>query len=135
MPRLTLRFPVIILCLISGLAFAQPTIVIQSSPADIIEQLHASLLSAMKINQSYQQRFQLLEHTIKDSFDVSTISRVSLGRTWKILEEDDKDQFIELLINTIISIYAKRFDSYNDQQFETLEAKEVNPDKWIVLLS
>jgi len=37
-----------------------------------------------------------LSPTIHELFDVATISRISLGRTWKTLDEGEQRAFIEL---------------------------------------
>ncbi len=86
----------------------------------------------MQLDGTYEERFNLLKPLIVESFDIDTIARVSLGRTWKTLEEDNKNQFIELLTNIVIGTYANRFDSYNNQKFETLETIEAKPGRQIV---
>ena len=92
-------------------------------PSPRIESFHAALLEAMRSNDAYDVRFASLSPVVGEVFDVPTIARISLGRTWKSLDEPARAQFCELLEELITATYTDRFDSYSGQTFHLLSAE------------
>jgi phospholipid transport system substrate-binding protein len=43
---------------------------------------------------------------------------VALGRQWRALEPDEREQFVELLTRVTVATYASRFDGYSGERFE-----------------
>ncbi len=81
---------------------------------------HATLIEALK-TEEYAARFRLLEPAVGELFDLETISRISLGKTWRTLAAEQQTEFVELLRVLIVATYADRFDSFDDQRFELIE--------------
>ena len=100
-------------------------------PSPRIESFHATLLEAMRSNDAYDVRFASLSPVVGEVFDVPTIARISLGRTWKSLDEPARAQFCELLEELITATYTDRFDSYSGQIFHLLSAEPARRG-WVV---
>ena len=92
--------------------------------AEPVERLHAALLEAMQIEE-HDAREAHLQPVIADTFDARRIAGISLGRTWRSLDETQQGECVSLLMELVIATYADRFDSYNNQQFETIAVETV----------
>lgn len=97
-----------------------------------IDQFHAVLTDVMKSDAEFQDRYARLETAIDTTFDMETVSRMSLGTPWRKLETDARKEFSQLMRELITATYADRFDSYNDQQFEITGITEPRPGRWLV---
>ena len=84
-----------------------------------VDAFHQLLIQAMQ-TPAYADRLAALRPAVGALFDIPTISRISLGRTWRALEESAKAGFQDLLRELVIATYADRFDSYDGQRFERL---------------
>ena len=87
-----------------------------------VDAFHQLLIQAMQ-TPAYADRLAALRPAVGELFDIPTISRISLGRTWRALEESAKAGFQDLLRELVIATYADRFDSYDGQRFERLGAQ------------
>ncbi|MCZ6644148.1 MAG: ABC transporter substrate-binding protein [Gammaproteobacteria bacterium] len=96
-----------------------------------IEAFHEQLLTVMQITDGFDVRLAAFSPTIHELFDVATISRISLGRTWKSLDESARQTFIELLERLIVATYVARFDDYNGQTFQTINTEQTRRG-WVV---
>ncbi len=95
------------------------------SAIQVVEKFHLLLLESMKMgdNATCAQRYKLLAPYIKDHFDFPFISRIVLGRRhWKKMDQDTKRRFIDAFAKMTIATYAKRFDSYSGERFETVSS-------------
>ncbi len=100
-------------------------------PSPRIESFHAALLTAMRSDVAFEARFEALAPVVSEVFDVPTIARISLGRTWKSLDEPAQAQFCELLEELITATYTDRFDSFSGQTFHLLSAEPARRG-WVV---
>ena len=104
----------------------KPAAVVDQSPTSMeqqqVEVLHAALIAAMQ-TEVLAEREKMLTPVILAAFDVPSIARISLGRTWKELAPANREQFVGALGELIVATYADRFDTYNDQQFVTRAVK------------
>ena len=71
--------------------------------------------------EEYAARFALLEPAVGELFDLETIARISLGKTWRTLEAEQQAEFVELLRVLIVATYSDRFDNFDNQRFEHIE--------------
>lgn len=97
-----------------------------------IEQFHIVLTDVMKSDAEFQDRYISLETAIDTTFDMETVSRMSLGTPWRKLETDARQEFSQLMRELITATYADRFNSYNEQQFEITAVTEPRPGRWLV---
>ena len=95
-----------------------------------IDGFHALLLEVMQTAR-YADRVIALEPTVAEFFDIDTVSRITLGRTWRELDDARKGEFRKLLEALIVATYADRFDSFSGQRFERLESLQARRG-WVV---
>ena len=86
-----------------------------------VDGFHALLIEVMQTG-AYDERIAALHPTVGELFDIETVSRITLGRTWRELDEARKGEFRALLLALIVATYADRFDSYDRQRFERLDS-------------
>ncbi|MFK7731110.1 MAG: ABC transporter substrate-binding protein [Pseudomonadales bacterium] len=97
-----------------------------------IEQFHNVLIDVMKSDAEFQERYTTLETAIDTTFDMKTVSRMSVGTPWRKLDADAKQEFSQLMRELITATYADRFDSFNDQSFEIVSIAEPRPGRWLI---
>ena len=118
-------------------AFLWSACTFADTPRALVDDLHETLLAAMKADamkaeSSFEARYALIEPSIDRVFDLQAISRISLGKSWRGMDEASRLRFVGLIRDLIISTYADRFGSFGGQRFETVEARQMRPGRWIV---
>jgi phospholipid transport system substrate-binding protein len=78
------------------------------------------LLSTMKNGRTLGQsgRFTQLEPVIRRTFDIQSMTRLTVGSSWASLGEAQRQQMTESFGRYISAIYADRFDSYAGQKLQ-----------------
>ncbi len=106
------------LATLSPAAFAAPP-----SGSDTVQSLYDALLGTMKNARTLGQsgRFVQLEPVIRRSFDIPTMTRLSVGSFWPTLTESQRQQVTESFGRYISAIYADRFDSYSGQKLQVTD--------------
>ena len=102
----------------------------QEQAAAKIDAFHQLLIQAMQ-TPARGDRLAALGPAVAGLFDIPSISRISLGRTWRSLEEAARAGFQDLLRTLIVATYADRFDSYDGQRFDHLGAQPAGRG-WVV---
>jgi phospholipid transport system substrate-binding protein len=89
---------------------------------DTVQSLYDALLGTMKNGRTLGQsgRFTQLEPVIRRSFDIPSMTRLSVGPAWANLSEVQRRQVIESFGRYISAIYADRFDSYAGQKLQVI---------------
>jgi phospholipid transport system substrate-binding protein len=87
---------------------------------DTVQGLYDVLFSTMKNGRTLGQsgRFTQLEPVIRQTFDIPSMARLSVGPAWASLSEAQRQQVIESFGRYISAIYADRFDSYAGQKLQ-----------------
>jgi phospholipid transport system substrate-binding protein len=87
---------------------------------DTVQGLYDALLSTMKNGRTLGQsgRFTQLEPVIRRTFDIPSMARLSVGSSWAMLSEAQRQQVTESFGRYISAIYADRFDSYAGQKLQ-----------------
>lgn len=93
-------------------------------PAAVIEGFHEELLALMQEDSSYTERERRMRSTIQERFDMPTIARITVGSTWRKLDEERRAALLDALTDLTAAIYADRFDSYNEHRFVTLDVSD-----------
>jgi phospholipid transport system substrate-binding protein len=90
------------------------------SGGDTVQGLYDALLNTMKNGRTLGQsgRFIQLDPVIRRSFDIASMARLSIGPSWAILTDAQRQQMTESFGRYISAIYAERFDSYAGQKLE-----------------
>ncbi len=89
-----------------------------------VDAFHASLLGVLSLGEHSQRELALLPQ-ITALFDVPRIAAISLGRTWRDLDEVQQSEFVGLLTELIAATYADRFGSASGPQFVVDEVASV----------
>ncbi|MBI1375116.1 MAG: hypothetical protein GC159_20550 [Phycisphaera sp.] len=92
-----------------------------AAPKEVVDELHAALISAMKVDgdaaAGYQTRYKIVEPVIDKRFDIPLISRLVLGAEWAKLSEAQRTSFGAIMARYMTANYASKFNSYSGQQF------------------
>jgi phospholipid transport system substrate-binding protein len=104
----------------------------QQTPEQTIKTFNAALLEAMKKADElgYKGRYALLAPVIDNSFALSFMGDLSLGRYRKTLSEQQHRSYLKTYSEWTIGTYAGRFDGYSGERFEVVS--ESKPDRGIV---
>ena len=89
-----------------------------------IEGFHTNLIDMMD-KTSQLEREAFIQANIEQLFDFERIARVSLGRSWRELEKEAQDEVKDLLRQTVIATYARRFSENRGQTFVVHGSKAV----------
>ena len=109
------------LAAVFGLAMVfYPAHAAPASGGDTVQSLYDALLSTMKNGRTLGQsgRFTQLEPVILRTFDIPSMTRLSVGPSWPTLTEAQRQQVTESFGRYISAIYADRFDSYAGQKLQ-----------------
>ncbi len=109
--------------LAAGLALAMlsyPVHAASASGGDTVQGLYDALLGIMKNGRTLGQsgRFTHLEPVIRRTFDIPSMTRLSVGASWAGLSEAQREQLTDSFGRYISAIYADRFDSYAGQKLQ-----------------
>jgi phospholipid transport system substrate-binding protein len=109
--------------LAAGVGLAMLSYPVHAAPAsggDTVQGLYDTLLGTMKNGRILGQsgRFTQLEPVIHRTFDIPSMTRLSVGPSWASLSEAQRQQVIESFGRYISAIYADRFDSYAGQKLQ-----------------
>ncbi len=121
-----------LLTLLFAFCFSHTLLADETMLRGTIEQFHNVLIEVMKSDSEFQERYTTLQAAIDNTFDMETVSRMSLGTPWRKLEKDARQEFTQLMRELITATYADRFDNYNEQQFEIISITEPRPGRWLV---
>ncbi len=89
---------------------------------DVIKRFNSTLIESMQKAKllKFKGRYELLKPVVKESFALPFMTRKSIGRFWKTLENKQKERLIELYTDWSVSTYAQRFDNYSGESFQIL---------------
>jgi phospholipid transport system substrate-binding protein len=109
--------------LAAGVGLAMLSYPVHATPAsggDTVQGLYDALLGTMKNGHILGQsgRFTQLEPVIRRTFDIPSMTRLSVGASWAGLSEAQRQQLTESFGRYISAIYADRFDSYAGQKLQ-----------------
>src|SRR5690348_2885334 len=118
-------------CLVAMLGAAMACYPVHASPAsggDTVQGLYDALLGTMKNGRTLGQsgRFTQIEPVIRRTFDIPSMTRLSVGTSWAGLGEAQRRQLTESFGRYISAIYADRFDSYAGQRLQ-VTGEQANP--------
>ena len=104
------------------------------SATQLIEKLHAELLTVMKqANElGYEGRYQRLDPIVTSSYDLPFIAKFVMGRQWKTLSAEQKSEFVKTFTKLSIAIYAANFSGYSGERFKTISNEELRKGRLLV---
>lgn len=104
------------------------------TPAQVVENLHASLIAAMQDEDlDFEGRYALLEPVIAQSFNLEFMGSKCVGRHWKKLSPEEQQAWIARFERLTTSTYASRFKEFDGEHFETLGEEPGGRETQIVM--
>ncbi len=94
-----------------------PTEAIKSSTHAVIEILENEDLKAPD---RAGERRDLLREAIGARFDYREMAKRSLGKHWRTLNDQQRDEFVELFTALLAGVYAEKIEGYSGEQIEYL---------------
>lgn len=95
-----------------------------ASDADTtVRDLQQGIVAILKDDQSdqYEFRFKSFLALVEQTHDMQTISRLTIGRSWRDLDLDSQDALVDAITRVSAATYASRFKTYNNQHFSISE--------------
>ncbi len=81
-------------------------------------------LSSGKMNEAEQKKS--FRGLLRDSFDLATIGRFSLGKYWRTANPSQRSEYQRLFEDMLVDVYSARFGSYNGQKMVTISSQVVD---------
>ena len=94
----------------------------------VIADFQSELLEVMKHADElgYQGRYNRLAPVVERSHNMALLARISVGRTWKKLDAQQKQTLIDTFGRLSVATYAHQFDGYSGESFK-IESEEQTP--------
>ena len=70
-----------------------------------------------------EERRRKLEQVVGDRFDYQEMSRRALGAPWNTLSDKDKEEFVALFRNLLITSYADKIETYSGEGVQYLNER------------
>ncbi len=130
---LTRRFASLALCLgllLPALGPAQAA----SEATAIVERLNSTLLEVMRDagRLGYKGRFDKLAPVLVESFNFPAMTRISLGKHWRTLDDAQKKEMTKIFARLSVATFASRFNGYSGESFKVLGEAEQRNDAVLV---
>jgi phospholipid transport system substrate-binding protein len=110
-----------------GLAAANTAQAVETpgQPGAVVNNLDQSLLDVMQQAKQlgYNGRYAKLEPVLRQAFDIRYMTQLAVGPGWATLNQGQQDQLSDAFGKFITATYARRFDGYSGERFETLGEK------------
>ena len=91
------------------------------SASPVIEETVAQVLAVLRDeSRTTSQRRLLIEEIAHARFDFRTMSRLVLGPSWKRLEADERDDFVDQFTTYLANDYGDRIDRYQQEKVVVL---------------
>jgi len=100
-----------------------------AQPQAMVTKFDQSLLDVMRHAKQlgYDGRYTELEPVVRRTFDVPYMTRIAVGPGWSGLSPDQQTQLSGAFGKFITATYARRFDGYSGESFQTLGDKPMGP--------
>lgn len=102
-----------------------PSALIQRLGDDVISMLGDGNLSAEQRSSSFRQ-------LLVKAFDVDTISRIVLGRYWRVATPEQRDEYRRLFEDYIVATYARRFADYSGETMTVMGSRVTKQNVTVV---
>jgi phospholipid transport system substrate-binding protein len=90
--------------------------------SDLIAKLNTVFIDVMQNAKAlgYEGRYKKLEPALAEAYDFAEMTRVTTGRHWRSLTDDQKQQLVTAFHDLSVATYAARFDGFGGERFEIL---------------
>ena len=113
---------------------APPATAVKATASDTIDALHGTFLDVMKqaTELGFDGRLKALTHVVEQSFDLEFMALKTIGEGRKQLSPEERARWVASFSKFLLSNYARRFDGFSGQSFETLK-EEPAPRRTVVV--
>ena len=114
------RFPIVMALLLLLAPAARAADASTPDPAaHQIEDFYAALIDTMKQGPELglQGRYRQLTPVTRETFDLPGMAQISVGPSWQMLSEMDRNAVVDAFERLTIMNYAKNFTKYTGQKF------------------
>lgn len=73
---------------------------------------------------SKDDRNSKIVKSLTPMFDFELMAKLSLGNTWKELNQADKDKFVKLYVERMKQSYSSKIDAYKDEKVEVTKIEQ-----------
>jgi phospholipid transport system substrate-binding protein len=113
----------------AGIATGHPAFAVETlgQPGAVVNSLDQSLIDIMQQAKQlgYNGRYAKLEPVLRQAFDIRYMTQLAVGPGWSTLNQDQQDRLADAFGKFITATYARRFDGYSGERFETLGEKQI----------
>ena len=119
---------------VASLMLAAPLRAAEDGAPQTIEPLHTALIQVMKKADElgFSGRLELVQPAVEAAFDLDFMASKTLGPHSKKLAAVDRQRWVTTFMHFVVSNYARQFDGYSGQKFETLEVQPAPRETVIV---
>lgn len=105
-----------------------PRVLADSDPIQVVNAFHEALTSAMKAP-DFESRLSIVGPAVEAHFQVHTISRISLGRNWANLSQEQQADFQSSITELITTTYSSRFNNFDGQVFAITGTEDMKRER------
>lgn len=119
---------------LASMMVAAPLRAAEAGAPQTIEALHAALIQVMKQADElgFSGRLERVQPAVEAAFDLDFMASKTLGPHSKKLGDADRQRWVTTFKRFVASNYARQFDGYSGQKFETLEV-EAAPRETVIV--
>ncbi len=125
-----------LICLFTSILF-HTSLHAQSNedPSAVVDELQSTLIDIMKEGPEilYAGRYDRLEPVIKNTHQITYIARLTVGRYWRDLSEEEKKLFVDKFSSVVVSRYASMFKKYKGEYFEFVSEENLQRGNVILI--
>jgi phospholipid transport system substrate-binding protein len=127
-PKVSAPKALCLAAMLAAVALPNPVLAAPATGGDTVQGLYDALLGTMKNGRTLGQsgRFTQIEPVIRRTFDIPSMTRLSVGVFWSGLTEAQRQQLTDSFGRYISAIYADRFDGYAGQKLQ-VTGEQPNP--------
>jgi phospholipid transport system substrate-binding protein len=91
-----------------------------TDPAGFVTELGEKTLDIINKRPPKPERDQRFRSILREGFDMTALSRFVLGPHWRSATEAQRQEFMKLFEDWIVSAYGERFSQYSGEQFKVV---------------
>lgn len=80
-----------------------------------------------------ETRNEKIRELIDPMFDFELMAKLSLGKKWLTLNEQDSKKFVKLYIERMKNSYSSKFDTYKDEKVNIIEIQEPKKSRLVLV--
>ena len=78
---------------------------------------------------SKSQRNDEIINILEPTFDFELMAKLSLGKTWKTLSDENQKRFVKLYVERMKLSYSSKLDGYNGEKVEVKKVKHIKKNR------